>query len=207
MFKLFRNKKVMKLIVGFVALSFLGGFVGSAALRSLGQVDETEAQDNAFAEELANNISVLEGDLDYYNTAIEEEPDNVENYIILADTYYQLAGLKSGYLGEDVTSYLTLARDNYKKALELDESRKNLMLSIAMVETALSNFTEATSYYELFLSEYPESFEANALYTQMLALAEELDQAQVWLEKTRELAVTDEELAIVEQLNGMLNPS
>ena len=40
MFRLLRKKKVMRLIVGFVALSFLGGFIGSYAVRSLGQIDE-----------------------------------------------------------------------------------------------------------------------------------------------------------------------
>lgn len=207
MFRLFRNKKVMKLIVGFVALTFLGGFVGSFAVRSLGDIDEPAPQENDFAEQLSDMVDQMEADLVYYNVAIEEEPDNVDNYIMLGDIYYDLAGLKSGYYGEDVTDYLEQARDSYTKAFDLDASRKNLMLSIAMVGTALSDFTEATSYYEQFLAEYPESFEANALYTQMLVLAEETDQAQEWLEKTRELAVSDEEIGIIEQLQGMVNPS
>lgn len=207
MFKLFRNKKVMKLIVGFVALSFLGGFVGSFAVRSLGQLDEPEPQENDFAEQLSDMIDQMEDDLVYYTSATEVDPDNVDNYILLGDTYYDIAGLRSGYYGEDVTDYLQQARDSYTTAYELDASRKNLMLSIAMVETALSDFTEASSYYESFLAEYPESFEANALYTQMLALSEETDQAQEWLEKTKELAISDEELDIVEQLDGMVNPS
>lgn len=207
MFKLFRNKKVMKLIVGFVALTFLGGFVGSFAVRSLGDLDEPVPQENDFAEQLSDMVDQMEADLVYYNAATEEDPDNVDNYIMQGDIYYDLAGLKSGYYGEEVTDYLEQARDSYTKAFNLDASRKNLMLSIAMVGTALSDFTEATSYYELFLAEYPESFEANALYTQMLVLSEETDQAQEWLEKTRELAVSDEEIGIIEQLQGMVNPS
>ncbi len=207
MFRLFRNKKVMKLIVGFVALTFLGGFVGSFAVRSMGDLDDLEPQENEFAEELSDMVSQMEADLVYYTAATEEDPDNVDNYIMLGDIYYDLAGLRSGYYGEEVTDYLEQARDSYSKAFDLDASRKNLMLSIAMVGTALSDFTEATSYYELFLVEYPESFEANALYTQMLVLSEETDQAQEWLEKTRELAVSDEEISIIEQLQGMVNPS
>jgi tetratricopeptide (TPR) repeat protein len=197
----------MKLIVGFVALTFLGGFVGSFAVRSLGDLDEPAPQENDFAEQLSDMIDQMEADLVYYNAATEEDPDNVDNYIMLGDIYYDLAGLKSGYYGEEVTDYLEQARDSYTKAFDLDASRKNLMLSIAMVGTALSDFTEATSYYELFLAEYPESFEANALYTQMLVLSEETDQAQDWLEKTKELAVSDEEIGIIEQLQGMVNPS
>jgi tetratricopeptide (TPR) repeat protein len=190
-----------------VALTFLGGFVGSFAVRSLGDLDEPAPQENDFAEQLSDMIDQMEADLVYYNAATEEDPDNVDNYIMLGDIYYDLAGLKSGYYGEEVTDYLEQARDSYTKAFDLDASRKNLMLSIAMVGTALSDFTEATSYYELFLAEYPESFEANALYTQMLVLSEETDQAQDWLEKTKELAVSDEEIGIIEQLQGMVNPS
>jgi tetratricopeptide (TPR) repeat protein len=197
----------MKLIVGFVALTFLGGFVGSFAVRSLGDIDEPAPQENDFAEQLSDMVDQMEADLVYYNVAAEEDPDNVDNYIMLGDIYYDLAGLRSGYYGEEVTDYLEQARDSYTKAFDLDASRKNLMLSIAMVGTALSDFTEAASYYELFLAEYPESFEANALYTQMLVLSEETDQAQDWLEKTKELAVSDEEIGIIEQLQGMVNPS
>lgn len=207
MFRLLRNKKVMKFVVGFVALTFLGGFVGSYALQSIGQISESEAQENDFADQVANSISTYEGDIDYYQNAIVEEPDNVENYILLADTYYEIANLRNSYLGEDVSDYLSQARDNYKKALDMDENRVNLLLSMGMLETALNNYSDASVYYEKFLTEYPDSFEANALYTQLLAVSEDTEQANEWLEKTKELAVSDEDQQVIEQLEGMVNPS
>ena len=76
-----------------------------------------------------------------------------------------------------------------------------------MVETSLTNYDEAGSYYQSFLEEYPDSFEANALYTQLLALSDETDQAREWLEKTRELAMDEEQQTIIEQLEGIVNPS
>ncbi|QRN86444.1 hypothetical protein JR334_04260 [Clostridia bacterium] len=207
MFKLLRNKKVMRVVVAFVAFSFLGGFVGSYALRSLGQVGQSEAQENDFADELDNAISSYEGDIEYYQNATVAEPENVDNYILLADSYYNLANLRNSYKGEDVSDYLTVAKDNYQKALELDDSRVNLLLSIGMLETALNNYADAADYYETFLEQYPDSFEANALYTQLLVVSDELSEAKDWLEKTRDLATSEEDQQVVEQLEGMVNPS
>ena len=207
MFKLLRNKRLMKVVVGFVAITFLGGFVGSFALRSLGNETENLPSENEFSEQLSIMLDQMSKDQTYYESLIEENPENPDNYILLADSYYDLAGIRSRYYAEDVNDLLLQAAEHYQTAFDLDETRVNLRLSIAMVKTALGDYEEADLQYLAFLDIYPDSFEANALYTQMLFMSNEQQAAQSRLEVTRSLADEQEEVEIVEQLDEILNAS
>ncbi len=203
MFRLLRNKKVMRWVVGFVAFTFLGGFVGSYALGSLGNSSALSADSNSVANDLEATTLQLEKDLEMYASLIEASADDVDSWIALGDINYDLAAIYSNYYGQDVSSYLGESSAAYQQALSIDSERKNLLLSIAMVETYQGHFDDAKSYYEEFLTLYPKSFDAHALYTQLFFLSGEKETALKWLQMTRDLAQSEEEFDIVNNLELM----
>lgn len=203
MFKLFRNKKVLRIVVGFVAITFIGGFVGAAAIQSWGGDKDEELQLDQVSAELDATIDQLKEDLVTYQSLYEEEPDNVDHLVIIGNIHYELARARS-YIESDVSQELVAASEAYQQALAMDEERSNLLLSVAMVETSLANYELAETYYRDFITLYPDNFESQALFAQMLAVSSQNDLAKERLAIAESLASTDEEMAIVEQLSTLI---
>lgn len=202
MFKLLRNKKVLRVVVIGVAIAFIGGFVGAAALQSqAGRQAEEASGQPAF--NLEDTIAQLEEEAELYADKLEDPDASADDWVIYGNINYELARALS-YGGRDIIPALEEAGRAYQKALDLDDERSNLYLSLAMVESSLEDYSSAEAHFQTFVDRYPDNFEGQALYAQMLAISGKVEAAQARLALAQPLAQGQEEEAVLDRLEEMI---
>lgn len=200
MLRLLRNRRVKKMVVIFVVLTFLGGSVGAYALRSLGTDPEPRDPGDEYYQEYLAQLEFLGEEIAWYESQVEEDPADAAAWAVLGDLYYELAHFKAYYVNEDVTEELGNASRAYGKALELDGDRTGLLLSAGVVETWRGDYQAARPLFEEYIGIHPESFLGYATFSQMLQMAGQEEEARENYAMAVELAQTEEEKEVVGQL-------
>ena len=196
-----RRKKSIRMLLIIMTVVLSIGLIGSFAIMSAPSGSPQEGQPGTAA-----SFDDLEERIDQYERAVDENPEDAENYINLGDAYYDF-GVSKAQQGEDpeiVMESLKEALVNYEEALETRPDDLTLNLRVASTAFYTGEIDKAETYYERALDlepEYPELLDVKVNYGQFLLYGKnDFEGAKEQWQEAIELTSDDEIEQAIESL-------